>query len=106
MSDAFKVDASHHDTRRASRLDLDFDAMLREPGHTKFSVKVKDLSVTGFRCETSFTMMRSATVWLTIPGLSALEATVAWKDGFRYGFAFVAPLHAAVFEHVYGKLSR
>jgi PilZ domain len=96
----FNVKASHSDTRRADRLDIDFPAMLREAGMSKFSVKVKDLSVTGFRCETSFTMTMGSTVWLTIPGLSGLEATVAWKDGFKYGFAFLAPLHVAIFDHV------
>jgi hypothetical protein len=96
----FDVKASHCDTRRAERLDIEFPALLREPGMTKFQVKVKDLSVTGFRCETSFTMHPGATIWLTIPGLSGLEAKVAWKDGFKYGFAFLAPLHVAIFEHV------
>jgi PilZ domain len=96
----FNVKASHSDTRRAERLDLEFPAMLREAGMTKFQVKVKDLSVTGFRCETSFTMNPGTPIWLTIPGLSGLEATVAWKDGFKYGFAFRAPLHVAIFEHV------
>lgn len=96
----FNVKASHNDGRRADRLDIEFPAMLREPGMSKFSVKVKDLSVTGFRCETSFTMSMGATVWLTIPGLSGLEAIVAWKDGFKYGFAFKTSLHVAVFDHV------
>jgi PilZ domain len=94
------VKPSHSDTRRAQRLSIAFPAMLREPGTTKFQVMVKDLSVTGFRCETSFTMYPGSTVWMTIPGLNGLEACVAWKDGFKYGFAFVAPLHVAVFDHV------
>jgi PilZ domain len=96
----FNVRASHDDTRRALRMDIEFPAMLREPGTTKFQVKVKDLSATGFRCETSFTLQKGSTIWLTIPGLAGLEATVAWRDGFKYGFSFNSPLHIAIFEHV------
>ncbi len=88
------------DVRHADRLPLEFPATLREPGQMKFQVTVKDLSLTGFRCETSFTLRPGAPVWLTIPGLQGLEATVAWKEQFKYGFAFVGHLHVAVFDHV------
>lgn len=88
------------DARRANRRDVVFDATLREPGLSKFTIKVRDLSVTGFRCETSFTMHPGTTVWLTIPGLAGLEARVAWRDGFKYGFAFTSALHPAVLDHV------
>jgi PilZ domain len=92
--------ASHSEARRADRIDVAFPAFLREAGTTKFAVKVIDLSVTGFRCETSCTMTEGKSVWLTIPGLSGIEATVAWRDRFRYGCRFNAPLHVAVFDHI------
>ncbi len=88
------------DVRHAARLPITMEADLREQGTTKFRIKIKDLSVTGFRCETSFTMHPGARVWLTIPGLGGLETTVAWRDGFKYGFAFDHALHQAVFDHV------
>jgi hypothetical protein len=90
----------NQDARRALRLDVAFNAGLREPGSTRFQISVVDLSVTGFRCETSFTLREGATVWLTIPGLSGIEAVVAWKDHFHYGCSFKAPLHIAVFDHI------
>jgi hypothetical protein len=92
--------ASHSEARRADRIDVAFPAQLREAGTTKFEVKVIDLSVTGFRCETSFTMPIGKTVWLTIPGLSGIEATVEWRDKFRYGCSFKSSLHIAVFDHI------
>jgi hypothetical protein len=73
---------------------------LREKGLTKIQVKVTDLSVTGFRCETSFTIPPGTLVWLTIPGLAGIEATVAWRDRFLYGCSFLQPLHVAVFDHI------
>ena len=40
------------------------------------------------------------TTALTLPGLAALEAVVAWRDRYKYGCAFAKPLHPAVFEHI------
>lgn len=87
-------------SRRASRLDVVMEAGLREFGTTKFPVRVVDLSTSGFRCETSFTLRTGASVWLTIPSLAAIEAVVAWKRGFTYGCQFDRPLHPAVFDHI------
>ena len=65
--------------RNTTRLDVRFNAGLREPGSSqKFSVDVIDLSMTGFRFETSFTLKPEQKVFVTIPGISTLEATVAW----------------------------
>ena len=75
-------------------------AYLRDRGTTKFLIDVVDLSVTGFRAETSFTLWPGTTVWLKMPDLEGLEAVVAWRDKFRYGCAFTKPLHAAVFDHI------
>lgn len=89
------------DNRRALRLDVRLAAGLREPGSSqRFDVDVIDLSVVGFRCETSFTLTPGSAVFVTIPGLGALECTVAWRRGFTYGCAFDRPLHNAVFDHI------
>jgi hypothetical protein len=90
----------NHDGRRAERLDVHMKASLRESGCTKFNVEVLDMSVSGFRFETAYSIAPSSRVWLTIPGLAALEAIVAWQDRYRYGCYFVDPLHIAVFDHV------
>jgi hypothetical protein len=90
----------NHDGRRAQRLDVRMKASLRESGCTKFNVDVLDMSVSGFRFETAYSIAPSSRVWLTIPGLAALEAIVAWQDHYRYGCYFVDPLHIAVFDHI------
>ncbi len=79
---------------------MSFPASLREFGATKFSIDVRDLSISGFRCDTSFTLKTGGRVWLTIPGIEPLEAQVMWRDQFQYGFAFTSPLHPAVLDHV------
>ncbi|TPG16665.1 pilus assembly protein PilZ [Sphingomonas koreensis] len=88
------------DHRRALRKAVKLSAQLRDRGTTKFSIDVVDLSTSGFRAETSFTLYEGNRVWLTLPGLAGLEATVAWRDGYTYGCAFGQPLHPAVFDHI------
>ena len=88
------------DHRRALRKPVRLKAQLRDRGTAKFEIEVVDLSTTGFRAETGFTLWEGHTVWLTLPGFTSLEASVAWRDGFTYGCAFAQPLHPAVFDHI------
>jgi hypothetical protein len=88
------------EARRARRIELAFRASIREPGTTRFEISIKDISVTGFRFASSFSLRPGAKVWLTIPGLAPLEASVVWARNFTYGCAFFQPLHAAVLDHV------
>ncbi len=98
---AWMTKSTNEEARRADRLGVTIKASLREHGTTKFEVKVIDLSLTGFRCETSFTLNPGTRVWLTIPGLGGLEARVAWRDRFLYGCAFIQTLHPAVLSHIH-----
>jgi hypothetical protein len=91
-----------HEGRRSTRVDLVFMAQLRESGAGagRFAVTIKDMSVQGFRFETSFGLQADTRVWLTIPGLAPLEAEIMWKDGLSYGGKFAAALHVAVLDHI------
>jgi len=92
---------ARRDNRYASRLDVRLDAALRELGSSqRFDIHVEDLSLTGFRFTTSFRLNVGQLVSVTIPGFAALEARVAWVDGYRYGCAFDRALHVAVFDHL------
>jgi|CXWL01.1.fsa_nt_gi hypothetical protein len=90
----------NHDGRRTERLGVQMKAALRSAGAIKFDVDVRDMSVAGFRFDTVYTLKVGARVWLTVPGLQALESKVMWCEGFHYGCAFVAPLHTAVFDRI------
>lgn len=92
---------ARRDHRRAERLDVRLPCELREPGSSqRFEVDVVDLSVVGFRCETSFTLVPGNRVFVTIPGLGPIEAIVSWRRGFTYGAEFDRYLHNAVFDHI------
>ena len=82
--------------RQARRLDVRLTGSLRERGNSKFEIDVLDMSVTGCRLETSFLLNPGTKVWITIPGLSALEAEITWRRNYCYGCRFTNLLHAAV----------
>jgi PilZ domain len=94
------VPAWKQDERSAVRLDVRTKAHLREPGAMKFDVDVRDLSVTGCRFETSANLAPNSFIYISVAGISPLEATIAWRDGFRYGCEFQRPLHNAVLDHI------
>lgn len=96
-----QIKVKDREPRRAERLRVRMDAGLREPGSSlRFDVDVVDLSVVGFRCETSFTLRPGNRVFLTIPTLGPIAAVVAWQRGLAYGCSFETPLHNAVFDHI------
>lgn len=88
------------DNRATLRKAVRLDARVRDRGASRFSIRILDLSMTGFRAETAFTLRAGSLVWITLPGLQGLEATIAWQQGEHVGGAFRQPLHAAVFEHI------
>ena len=85
--------------RRARRWPVEVGAWLSDQA-ARFDVDVTDLSLSGFRAESSVALRLGAPVWLTLPGLAALEASVAWRDRYRYGCAFTLPLSAALIDRI------
>ena len=92
--------ADNGDLRRALRKAVRLTGQLRDRGSTKFAIDIVDLSTTGFRAETVARLHEGALVWLTLPGMTGLEAKVAWVDHMRCGCSFTQPLHAAVFDRI------
>ena len=88
------------DHRRQQRVDITTRALLRDRKSNKYTVTLLDLSLTGFRAEAHYGLDPDSIVWLTIPGLQGLEATIAWRKGAVIGCRFRQPLHPAVFDHI------
>ena len=86
--------------RVAARKAVSIRATLRRQGESKFHANVADLSESGFRVESHYAIPMGAQVWLTLPGLAAIPATVAWSSGQSLGCRFDSPLHPAVLDRV------
>ena len=106
QADTASVDAAPGDAarptrpRRADRKNVRISASLRRSGETKFNANVADLSESGFRVESHYQMPVGSQVFLTLPGLTAIPAIVAWSSGHSLGCRFEAPLHPAVLDRV------
>jgi hypothetical protein len=95
----FYDDAALED-RSAPRIALNIPAQLRPSGVTGFAVQVTNLSLTGFGCEATTGMPKGARCWLTLPGLSPLQAEVVWNDGRTVGCAFSNVLNRAILDSI------
>lgn len=87
------------DGRKAERRIVNLAAALREDGARKTQVVVLDISVGGFRAESSEPMEEGSEVWLKLEGCEAKRSRVVWvkgKDnGCDIGCEFETPLHQA-----------
>lgn len=86
--------------RRVERTTVHGTASLRRSGFNKVAVTLLDLSITGFRMETFGGIKVGIPVWITLPGLAAIEARVVWAVGDQAGCEFQRPLYPAVLEAV------
>ena len=100
MRSADSLNNRGRDQRRALRADVNAKVVVREAKGTKFTAELIDISVTGFRFKTLYSVRLNAHIWITLPGLSALEAAIAWHDDPLYGASFLSPLHPAVRDHI------
>jgi hypothetical protein len=105
ISNLISYEQAALEDRCAPRIRLRIPASLRPSGFKGFSVIVKDLSISGFSAE-ALTGMKSGTrVFITMPGLTALEAEIVWNDGTMVGCAFQNLLNQAVLDSILNRFS-
>ena len=76
--------------------DIDF----RRPGEHRWRVSIIDVSPQGCRVELPVRVLPDDTIWITFPGLEAIQGKVRWVEEWIAGVEFHNPLHPAVFDHV------
>ncbi len=86
--------------RCAPRTQLNIPASLRPSGDKGFTTVVRDLSLGGFSVEAVTGMRTGALCWLTLPGLSGLQARVVWNNGAYVGCEFAFLLNPAVHDKI------
>jgi hypothetical protein len=95
-----QYESASQEDRCAPRAAVSIPSMLRPSGSSAFQVKVTNLSISGFACET-FNGLRPGTLcWLTLPGLGSQQAEVVWRRGPQIGCAFANLLNQAVLDLV------
>lgn len=97
--------SSGSEGREDRRVALSVDVKLRLSGDKPIPARLRDLSTSGFRTEFVAHLHMGDRVWLSLPGLAPLAASVTWSDGAATGCRFETPLHVAVFERIVADLS-
>lgn len=67
-------------------------------GVLRAKVTLSDLTCLSARIDSMETLKPGMTVWITLPGLEARQASVDWTSGFTAGLRFEAPLHPAILD--------
>ena len=92
--------------RKAERIPLQVDIDFRRTGEHRWKVNIVDLSLQGCRVELPVRVKVDDTIWVTFPGLEAIQGKVCWVDEWIAGIEFKNPLHSAVFDMVEQRMRR
>lgn len=92
-------------TRRAQRMALDAEVILRRAGENNYRVHVYDISPEGCKVEFVQRPNLDEMVWVKFEGLEAMGASVCWTRGPVAGLEFARPIHPAVFDMLVQRLA-
>jgi hypothetical protein len=83
--------------RRSPRAPVSLDARLGRGGLDRALCKVTDISLHGARIHTYSSLRKGSMIWLTLPRLGQVAATIMWADDFEAGCQFQRPLDDGAF---------
>ena len=86
--------------RKAERVPLQADIDFRRTGEHRWRVNIHDISPQGCRVELPVRVESDDKIWITLPGLEAIQGRVCWVKEWVAGVEFDHPLHPAVFDMV------
>jgi len=84
--------------RRSPRAPVSLDAKIGRGGLDRALCKITDLSLHGARLHTYSPLKSGSMIWLTLPKLGQVSATIMWADDFVAGCQFHQALDDAAFE--------
>jgi hypothetical protein len=96
---------SDNEERRTGRVTLRADVDFRRSGTHKYRVNILDFSPTGCRIELPERVTPDEIIWISLPGIEALEGRVRWVDEWTAGVEFERPIHPAVFEMMTARMT-
>jgi hypothetical protein len=108
MSDSVQLPDGQPDRRRAPRAALRLSASIREPGRSRVSAKLIDISTHGCRIEATSGASADTWIMLSIAGLETQYCRIVWKCHEFAGIEFATPLSEAVLDRLlqdHGQLS-
>jgi hypothetical protein len=80
------------DARRDARVEAAAEVGLRALGSNGVDAQLINISSLGFMAKTDAEITPGSRVWLTLPGVSRVNALVVWSKGGKLGGEFAAPI--------------
>ena len=90
------------DRRRSPRAPISLDAKLGRGGLDRALCKVTNVSLHGAKLHTYSPMKKGSMIWLTLPRIGQVIATIVWADEYEAGCQFERPLDDAAFAMLVG----
>ena len=94
--------AQKPDRRRSPRAPTSLDAKIGRGGLDRALCKVTNVSLHGAKLHTYSPMKKGSMIWLTLPRIGQVIATIVWADEFEAGCQFAEPLDDAAFAALVG----
>lgn len=89
--------------RRSPRAPVSFDISIGQGGIGRTLCKVVDISLQGARIQSYSAIRRGSQIWLNLPEIGPVVATVMWADDFQAGCQFQKPLDRQAFARLVGE---
>ena len=94
-----RIAEDQSDRRRAARLPVEYEAMMRELGANGLEATVLNISETGFMARSGVHFEVGSRIWLLLPGRDRASAVVKWTAGDKIGAEFAEPISLADFKN-------
>lgn len=92
--------------RRAERVSLRADIDFRRTGEHRWRVNLLDFSPQGCKVELPVKVTNEDMIWISLPGIEAVQGRIRWVEEWVAGVEFEHPIHQAVFDMVHDRMRR
>ena len=89
-----------HSSRLTGRQTVLLGVKVRRKGESWFHSRITEMSLAGFRLQSSARLSIGMDVWVMFPGFEGRKASVSWVRNHEAGCRFENPLHPAIFDHI------
>lgn len=101
---ALKDNAHSCENRMAVRELLNTEIFVQQSGNKPRRVTLSDISSSGFRMTSKGSLDPLKPIFIRIPGIQSLSATIRWEGFKDYGCQFSQALTPSVFNNLLSKL--
>lgn len=99
---AAEFEPASHSNRRSPRAPTSLDAKVGRGGLDRALCRMTNVSLHGAKLHTYSPMKKGSRIWLTLPRIGQVIATIMWADDFEAGCQFRDPLDDTAFATLVG----